>query len=120
MSVTEFNIEKAASLVIKGINAGHPWSVLFTQYQDAAKTIPEDFTGTYTAVICSDAAMTKKLFTLTEGSGLTKSANTLQISRTKTQNKLKTGTYYMQVHEDIDADNSQPIFKIVLQVKASR
>lgn len=101
------------------IFAGHSFSIVFKKYEDDGTT-PFNFSGTYKLVFCRDVNRKDIALTLTEASGLTKVDNVITASVVKSKNFLKPGHYFVDLHNDIDADSSYPEVQQIVEVKPSR
>jgi hypothetical protein len=100
------NLDPSAELNVAGIWTGHSFSWELDFFEDDNVT-PLNVPGTVTMSIYEGvAANGSPVMTLTAGSGLTISGNTITIARSKSQNTLHATQYYYTICDDIDGDTS--------------
>lgn len=101
------NLDIAAQIDIN-LLAGHSVAYTATFWQNAAKTVPLNITGTLKLVARNQVGVVVEL---PEGQGISKVNNQIVVSRTVAQNLFAKGTWQYEVRGDLPDGNSIPYMR---------
>lgn len=118
------NIDPSAQLHIKGIRTGHSFAFTLDFFEDD-NTTPKAVPPSPKLTLYYDVKRTHPYRTLDESLGLTippgnPVSNRLQVSLSRTQNDLNTGTLHYAITSDVDSNNSVEFLNGTWEVAAGR